>query len=362
METHAKPLEEGTGMTTATTAETRGSQGGAVEEGRGSRVKAVLLRQDVLLFGVLVLMVAFFTVLNPLFFTPFAFANILQDWAPVMLLAIAETFVVITGGIDLSVGATLGLSGVACAMTMRSLHRSGVGATATILGGVLAALATGTAVGLLNGLLITRAKLAPFIATLATMGAGAGFTLVVTGGVQIAGGPPSVIWLGNTQYADLLTLPLIVVLAVLALTWIVLGLTRFGRWTYAIGSNSFAALGAGIGVNAHLVKIYPLSGLLAGVAGLFVYFRLGSGSPTLGQGQELAAIAAAVIGGTSLFGRSGRMSGTVLGALITTSVLSGLILIGVAPNWQQVVIGALIAIAVGVQQPHLRTGQGSGRA
>ena len=276
-------------MTTATTPEpqTRGSGGAAGEE--SGRLRAVLLRQDVLLLGVLILMVAFFTVLNPLFFTPFAFANVLQDWAPVMLLAIAETYVVITG-------------------------------------------------------------------------AGAGLTLVLTGGVQIAGGPTSVIWLGNTQYAGLLTLPLIVVLAVLALTWVVLGMTRFGRWTYAIGSNSFAARGAGIGVDAHLMKIYPLSGLLAGVAGLFVYFRLGSGSPTSGQGQELAAIAAAVIGGTSLFGGSGRMSGTVLGALITTSVLSGLILIGVAPNWQQVVIGALIAIAVGVQQLHLRTGKGSGRA
>ena len=356
-----KPLKEATGMTTATTPEsqTRGGQGRAAESGR---IKGVLLRQDVLLLAVLVLMVAFFTVLNPLFFTPFAFANILQDWAPVMLLAIAETYVVITGGIDLSVGSTLGLSGVSCAMTMRALHQSGVGTTTTIVAGVVAALVTGTVVGLLNGLLITRVGLAPFIATLATMGAGAGLTLVLTGGVQIAGGPTSVIWLGNTQYAGLLTLPLIVVLAVLALTWIVLGLTRFGRWTYAIGSNSFAARGAGIGVNAHLMKIYPLSGLLAGVAGLFVYFRLGSGSPTSGQGQELAAIAAAVIGGTSLFGGSGRMSGTVLGALITTSVLSGLILIGVAPNWQQVVIGALIAIAVGVQQLHLRTGKGFGRA
>jgi ribose transport system permease protein len=359
MKTEPNTVREGTGMA-ATTHET-GGDGEATEETRGSRVKAVLLRQDVLLLGVLVLMVAFFTAMNPLFFTTFAAANILQDWAPVMLLAIAETFVIVTGGIDLSVGSTLGCSGVACAMTMRSLHQSGVGTTATILAGVVAALLTGTAVGLVNGLLITRVKLAPFIATLATMGAVAGLTLVLTGGVQIAGGPSSVIWLGNTQFFQLLTLPLIVVLAVLAITWIVLGLTRFGRWTYAIGSNSFAARGAGIGVNAHLMKIYLLSGFLAGVAGLYVYFRLGSGSPTSGQGQELAAIAAAVIGGTSLFGGSGRMSGTVLGALITTSVLSGLILIGVAPNWQQVAIGALIAIAVGVQQIHLRTGKGSGR-
>ena len=350
-----------TDATTRDTQETLGSRIKGAEETRGSRIRAVLLRQDVMLLGVLVLMVAFFTVMNPLFFTTFAFANILQDWAPVMLLAISETFVVITGGIDLSVGSTLGLSGVACAMVMRTLNRGGVDTTTMILVGVVSALLTGMAVGLVNGLLINRGKLAPFIATLATMGAGAGLTLVLTGGVQIAGGPSAVIWLGNTQYLDVLTLPLIVVLVVLAITWMVLGLTRFGRWTYAIGSDSFAARGAGIGVEAHLIKIYLLSGFLAAVAGLFVYFRLGSGSPTSGQGQELAAIAAAVIGGTSLFGGSGRMSGTALGALITTSVLSGLILIGVAPNWQQVVIGALIAIAVGVQQVHLRSGKGSGR-
>jgi ribose transport system permease protein len=330
----------------------------ATTRGAGSLLRAVLLRQDVMLLGVLVLMVAFFTVMNPVFFTPFAFANILQDWAPVMLLAIGETFVIITGGIDLSVGSALGLSGVACAMVMRSMHRGGADPTTTILVGVALALLTGTAVGLVNGLLITRAKLLPFIATLATLGAGAGLTLVLTGGVQIAGGPPAVIQLGNTQYLQVLTLPLIVVLVVLAIAWVVLGLTRFGRWTYSIGSNSFAARGAGIGVDSHLIKIYLLSGFLAGIAGLFVYFRLGSGSPTSGHGQELAAIAAAVIGGASLFGGSGRMSGTVLGALITTAVLSGLILVGVAPNWQQVAIAALIVLAVGIEQIGRRSGRG----
>ncbi|WCN82134.1 ABC transporter permease [Micromonospora sp. LH3U1] len=330
-------------------------------ETRGARLRAVLLRQDVILLGVLVVMVAFFTTMNPLFFTRFAFANILQDWAPVMLLAIGQTYVIITGGIDLSVGSTLGLSGVAAAMTMRSLNEGGTATGATIAVGVVVALATGLAVGLVNGLLITRAKLAPFIATLATMGAGAGLTLVLTGGVQVAGGPAEVIRLGNTQYLNLLTIPLVIVFAVLAVAWLVLSFTRFGRWTYAVGSNGFAARGAGIGVDRHLLKVYMLAGLMAGLAGLFVYFRLGSGSPTSGQGQELAAIAAAVIGGTSLIGGSGRMSGTVLGALITTAVLSGLILIGVAPNWQQVVIGLLIAVAVGVQQINVRTRKGAGR-
>lgn len=337
--------------------------GGSAPDSRGTRVRSVLMRQDVILLGVLVVMVASFTAMNPLFFSTFAFANVLQDWAPIILLAIGETYVIITAGIDLSVGSTLGLSGVGCAMVMKSLHESDTSTALTVLLSVAVALAIGLMVGLVNGLLITRAKLAPFIATLATMGAGAGLTLVLTGGVQIAGGPPAVIWLGNTQYLRILTIPLVVVLVVLAVTWVTLHFTRFGRWTYAIGSNAFAARGAGIGVERHLVKVYMLSGVLAGLGGLFVYFRLGSGSPTSGQGQELTAIAAAVIGGTSLFGGSGRMSGTVLGALITTAVLSGLILIGVAPNWQQVVIGVLIAVAVGVQQVsavRARTGAGRG--
>ncbi|MCW2699611.1 MAG: transporter permease [Blastococcus sp.] len=327
-----------------------------------ARVTAVLLRQDVILLAVFIAMVAFFTAMNPVFFSRFAFANILQDWAPIILLAIGETYVIITAGIDLSVGATLGLSGVSAALTIRSLHESGTGGSTALLIGIAVALLVGLAVGAVNGVLITRVGLAPFIATLATMGAGAGLTLVVTGGVQIAGGPPEVIQLGNTQYLGLLTLPLIVVLVVLVVAWLVLHQTRFGRWTYAIGSNAFAARGSGIGVDRHLIKIYMLSGLLAGLAGVFVYLRLGSGSPTSGQGQELTAIAAAVIGGSSLFGGSGRMSGTVLGALITTAVLSGLILIGVAPNWQQVVIGVLIAVAVAVQQISARRAQkGAGR-
>jgi len=330
---------------------------------RRTRLTAVLLRQDVVLLGVLVAMVLFFTALNPLFFSTSALANVLQDWAPIMLLGIGQTYVIVTAGIDLSVGSTLGLSGVSAALVIRSMTQSGTSPAMAIVTGVAVALAVGLAMGLLNALLVVRVRLVPFVATLATMGIGAGLTLVVTNGVQIAGGPREVITIGSTRFLSVLTAPLLVVLLVLAVAWVVLGMTRFGRWTYAIGSNSFAARGAGIGVSRHLVKVYALSGVLAALAGLFVYFRLGSGSPTSGQGLELPAIAAAVIGGTSLFGGSGRMSGTVLGALITTAVLSGLILIGVAPYWQQVVVGALIAAAVGLQQVsavRARNGAGHG--
>lgn len=312
--------------------------------------REVMMRQDVILFIVLIAMVAFFTAMNSVYFSNNSFANILQDWAPVMLLAIGQTYVIITSGIDLSVGRALGLSGVCGALVMRRCNEAGLNPTLAILLGVATSLGVGLAVGLVNGLLITKVKLAPFIATLATMGACYGLTLVVSDGVQVAGGPREVIDLGTTKYLGIITVPLIVVIVLVVVSWTWLSATRFGRWTYAIGSNEFAARAAGINVNRHLMKVYMLSGLMAGFAGMFVYFRLGSGSPTSGQGAELSAIAAVVIGGTSLFGGSGKMSGTTLGALITTAVISGLILIGVNPSWQQVVVGVLIAVAVAVQQ------------
>lgn len=314
------------------------------------RIRAILLRQDSILLVVLIAMVVFFTAMNPLFLSANSLSTILQDWAPVMLLAIGQTYVILTSGIDLSVGSTTGLAGVSGALVVRAMTEGGTNPAVAIAAGVAVALATGVVVGAVNGLLITRVNLAPFIATLATMGAGAGMTLVLTGGVQIAGGPRLVIDIGSTDLLGVLTAPLIAVIVVLVIAWIWLAQTQFGRWTYAIGSNTFAARGAGIGVKRHLMKVYMLSGLMAGLAGLFLYFRLGSGSPTSGSGAELTAIAAVVIGGTSLFGGSGRMSGTVLGALITTAVLSGLILIGVAPAWQRVVVGVLIAVAVAAQQ------------
>lgn len=316
---------------------------------RGDRWRELATRQETLLIAVYVIMVVIFSIINPRYFSTASFGNIMQDFAPVMLMAIGQTFVIITGGIDLSVGAVLGLSGVSAALTIRATTANGMDPALSIAAGIGTALLVGIVVGVINGLLVTQVGLAPFIATLATMGACMGTTLVVTGGVQIAGAPAEVVKIGNTRYLEILTAPLIVALVILALAWVVLAKTRFGRHTYAIGSNQFAARVAGINVKRHLMKIYVLGGVLASLAGLFVYFRLGSGSPASGRGGELQAIAAAVIGGVGLMGGVGRVTGTALGALITASVLSGLILIGVEPNAQQIVVGALIALAVAVQ-------------
>ncbi len=318
-------------------------------QGKLARLKASGLRQDVVLLLLFCVMVLAFSLANPRFFSVRAMANILQDFSPVVLMAIGQTFVIASRGIDLSVGSVLGLAGVSMALVIRAANEASIDPWLAIALGLLAAVGVGVVVGLINGFLITYCRLVPFVATLATMGAAAGMSLVLTGGTQIAGAPKEVILLGNATYFGALTVPVIAVFVIIAVSWAFMSRARFGRWTYAIGSNPFAARGAGIDVERHLIKLYLLSGVLAALAGAFVYFRLGSGSPLSGRGGELNAIAATVIGGVSLLGGTGKLSGVVVGALITTAVLSGLILIGVQPNWQQIVVAALIALAVGIQ-------------
>lgn len=314
-----------------------------------ARLKASGLRQDVVLLLLFCVMVLAFSLANPRFFSIRAMANILQDFSPVVLMAIGQTFVIASRGIDLSVGSVLGLAGVSMALVIRAANEAGLDPWLAISLGLLVAVGVGVVVGLINGILITYCRLVPFVATLATMGAAAGMSLVLTGGTQIAGAPKEVILLGNATYFGALTVPVIAVFVIIVISWAFMSRARFGRWTYAIGSNPFAARGAGINVERHLIKLYLLSGVLAALAGAFVYFRLGSGSPLSGRGGELNAIAATVIGGVSLLGGTGKLTGVVVGALITTAVLSGLILIGVQPNWQQIVVAALIALAVGIQ-------------
>jgi ribose transport system permease protein len=312
------------------------------------RLGTIFSNQQVLLLIVLIAMVTIFTILNPIFFSVPVFGNILLDWGPVILIAIAETFVVISGGIDLSVGATLGFAGVIAAYAMQAMHAAKIGDSLILTVGILIAAATGTVVGLVNAVLINKAKLVPFVATLSTLGAAGGMSIVLTGGAPIGDGPVSAIGL-SVPWLGPLSWPGIVVVIITILAGLALHKARFGRYTYAIGSNSFAALAAGINVQRHLTKVYALSGLLSGLAGMFFYLRLGSGAPTSGVGSELDAIAAVVIGGASLAGGIGRMTGTVLGALILTTITSGLIIIGVPPNWKQVVVAILIASAVSLQ-------------
>ena len=313
-----------------------------------SRVKSLLGNQQFILLVVWIAMVIGFTLKSPIFFSSGVAGNILLDWAPLVLIALGELIVVISAGIDLSVGAVVGFSGVIGAFAMKALTSAGWATLPTLTLGLLVCVLVGAFVGLINASLINYARLVPFIATLVTLGAASGLSLVLTKGAPIMGGPADAIqlvipWIGPFSK------PVVVVILIVLVIWAFVHKARFGRYAYAIGSNAFAARAAGINVKRHVAKIYVLSGSLAGLAGFFFYLRLNGGAPTSGLGMELDAIAAVVIGGAALAGGVGRVSGTVLGALILTTVTSGLIISGVDPQWKRVVVAALIAIAATLQ-------------
>ena len=192
--------------------------------------------------------------MNPRFFSLAAAANILHDFSPVVLMAGWSNLCHRLRRIDLSVGSVLGLAGVAMALVISTLNDSGFNPAVTIALGLGAAMCVGAFIGLLNGLLIAYARIVPFIATLAMMGAAAGLTIVITGGVEVAGGPREVILLGSSRFLGVFTTPVVVAFLILVIAWASLSRTRFGRWTYAVGSNFFAARAAGIDLNAHIIR------------------------------------------------------------------------------------------------------------
>ncbi len=329
---------------------------------RRDHLIATATNQTTILIGVMIILVAVFSILEPKFFSVATANNILTDWGSVVLIAVGQTFVVISGGIDLSVGAIVGLSGVIAAWTMAN----GLGLDQTIKGpdawpglavGTLVAVGVGLAVGLVNAVLINVFKIVPFIATLATMGACLGFSVIISNGAPIGSANDFTLISSMNPQLNPFSWAVLAVIIVIAIAGLFLHKSRFGLYTYAIGSNSFAASAAGINVKRHLTWVYALSGALAGLAGMYVYIRLGAGSPSSGTGRELDAIAAVVIGGASLMGGVGRIWGTILGALILFTVQSGLIMVGVAPDWKKVVVAVLIAAAVAAQVLQNRNGR-----
>ncbi|MGH3253954.1 MAG: ABC transporter permease [Streptosporangiaceae bacterium] len=305
-----------------------------------------LLTQELILLVILAVMIVIFGSINHNFVTRFNLVSTVQDSTEFAPLAVGELFVLITGGVDLSVGAILGFAGVIAALVARAV--GGGGETALIAAGSTA-LAVGLVCGLVNGLMIVKIRISPFVATLAMLGVAGGLTLVVTGAVDVTPLPVLVSTVGNHTYLGVLTIPIIITIIVAVIGGVILHYTVFGRWTYAIGSNRTVARECGINVRRHLVLVYVLSGVLAGLAGFLVMARLGIGSPSEGANDELNAIVAVVIGGASLFGGRGSMVGSMIGTLMLSVILSGLIIIGVQPYWQTVVTGLLLAIAVAFQ-------------
>jgi ribose transport system permease protein len=330
------------------TVETVASQSATQREIPESRLRSILGNQQFILLLFIAVLVVFFSVSESLFFSKAVLTNVLNDWCPIVLIGIGETFVIVTGGIDLSVGSALGLAGMGAALVMRTMTTNGTGQNLTWIVGLLVASLIGTAVGLVNSFLINKAKLVPFVATLATLGICAGLSVIWTKGSPVGGGPAKSIDLTVSHYGPF-SKTMIIVFAIVALAWLLLHFTRFGRHTFAIGSNPFAARAAGINVQRHVMKVYAFSGFMAGLAGMFYYLRLGTGSPSTGGQGELAAIAAVVIGGAALAGGVGRITGTALGALVISTIASGLVIIGVRAQWRIVVVGILIVVAGFIQ-------------
>lgn len=288
----------------------------------------------VVLFGALALASAnFLTVGN--------MENLARQWAVFAVVPIGELLVILTKGIDLSVGSVIGLTGAVAAQ----LLVAGFPVPLAVLLAVLA----GALIGVLNGVLVAFAKLPPFIVTLGMMGAARGLVLVITDANTIQPLPDSFAAIANGTVGGVPNL-LIIAVVVVALVAFLLRRTVFGRTVYAVGSNTESARLSGVPVNRVLVTVYALSGLLAGIGGVLLASRLNAGVPTMGEGNELDAIAACVIGGASLFGAKGSALGAAAGALITSTLNNGGNLLGINSFYLRIAIGVLILLAVAFDQ------------
>ena len=313
-------------------------------------VRRALSAGETWVFAALIVMMAIFTGLAPgKFLTLNDLSLNAQTTAPFLLMAIGETFVIITAGIDLSVGFVLVLSGVVAGEYYLSNGGANAG-VGTIWVGAILGLATGAAFGALQGVAIAKLKIPPLIATLMGLGVAEGLSYLITGGSDLRAVPNTLInSIGSGGLGGVQWLIIISFLATL-LFGLILAYTRFGRYTYAIGSNPEAARRVGIKVDRHLIKVYALSGLMAGLAGIL---DLGYFSTTTISGHpldNLTVITAVVIGGASLFGGRGSMLGTFIGVFIPELLATGLIIVGVNQYWQYILTGLVLGAAVYLDQ------------
>jgi ribose transport system permease protein len=288
--------------------------------------------------GALIAVFIYLSFASDVFLTSDNLFNVGQQTAVTAIIAIGMTVVIITAGIDLSVGAVAALSGV---LGVKLMTEVGLPPLLAIIGGML----VGAGAGLVNGLLVTAAGLAPFIATLGMMSVARGLTLIVTGAVAVFGAPDGFRLLGQGEIGPV-PIPVIVLIAVAVLGQLLLTRTRLGRYSYAIGSNPEAARLSGIPVRRVLTAVYIIAGATAGLGGMIAASRVNSGQPNFGIGLELDVIAAAVIGGASLFGGQGTVVGTLIGGFLIALIRNGSVLLNVNTFYQSVIIGVIIWLAV----------------
>lgn len=294
---------------------------------------------------ILLIICILFTVLTPNFLTASNLINVVRQASINIVLAAGMTFVILTGGIDLSVGSILGVTAVVAMLTSLSA-----------LGGlsIPIALLAGLGLGLLNGALIAYLNLPPFIVTLGSYTGLRGVAYLLANGTTVINPDINFAWVGNSRIAGIPTLVIIALLTITA-CWFILRRTVLGTYIYAVGGNARAARLTGIKVSWVLLFVYGISGLLSGLAGVMSSSRLYSATGMLGQGYELDAIAAVILGGTSFSGGIGTIWGTLLGALIIALLNNGLTLLNVSFFWQLVVKGLVIIIAVAIDRLRTRS-------
>ncbi len=295
-------------------------------------------------FGIavaLLLEIGLFSYLSPYFFTAENILNVTLQTSITAIIAVGMTFVILTGGIDLSVGAVVALSGVVSTSVLKLSLPFSVGLPLALLAG----LCVGALVGVLAGIFITRFNITPFIVTLAMMTVCRGASFMYTDGRPIWGLPDAFAILGSGRILEI-PFPSIVMIVVYVLAYIVLRKMRFGRYVYAVGGNMEAARLAGIRTEAVLIRVYIVCAVLASLSGLLLASRMNSGQPNAGLMYELDVIAAVVVGGTSLSGGRGSIAGTFIGAMLIGVLRNGLNLLNVGSYVQMVVLGAVILLAV----------------
>jgi ribose transport system permease protein len=318
------------------------------EESSGPWWQALVAGSSTWIGLILVALILVFSLINPTdFFSASNARNIATDAAVLLILATGMTYVIVTAGIDLSVGSVLVFAGVVAGKAMNSV---GGGGTGTIVVGLVIGILAGLAWGFINGFLIAKAKIPAFIVTLGTFGIALGAALLISGGVDERNVPITLITGIGT--GRLLGIPWLVVIAavVCVIFGVILSQTRFGRYTYATGSNAEGVRRAGVNVDAHLIKVYTLMGSLAGLAGFLSLARFGTTTIGGHTTDNLNTIAAVVIGGTSLFGGVGTILGTVFGVFIPAVLQNGFVIVGVQPFWQQVAVGIVLIAAVYLDQ------------
>jgi ribose transport system permease protein len=352
--------EERSGPRTGQANQPSPAVGGGTDDGDDSLLKRVLGLQAFWILGVLIVICLVFSVVaGDRFLSTGNFSLISQNVAVWAVLGVGMTFVIITSGIDLSVGSVLVFSSVVAAKVMDAMGGSGPGVAAV---GLVAAVLSGMVWGAINGVLVAKARVPALIVTLGTLSVALGLAQVLTGGIDIRSVPNELT--DFSAYVKVLGIPGLpfVALIVVIVGAILLHKTRFGRYTYAIGSNQEAARRTGIKVTRHLIAVYALAGTLAGFGALLSLAQYGT---TTIAGQSLTnlnVIAAVVIGGTSIFGGEGTVFGTLVGLFIPAVLQSGFVIIGVQPYWQGVAVGSVLIAAVYVDQSRRAAAMRSARS